>query len=286
MYFSSSKPNPKSKNSSSRLPPPSLFQGPPSVNASNGSVATGLLPNPRVSTIASPGVTHGSQSIDGAASASAAAAGAGLVKGILPSVHSSDSAGRLSPFLLRSSQPQGDADGADLLWQEMQNALADVELRAAAGEHVFGDEHLKALDELRAKQLKLAQAWARSEVDDPIENKTAGESGPSATTATTAQSAAPAPKVGGDAFDAAATSNGIATYKALEAETEKDLQQARKRREANDRYFERVNNSVLDVVVKLDDVAQAMRAVEKESKDIWSDSASETLSTTATSANG
>jgi len=55
----------------------------------------------------------------------------------------------------------------------------------------------------------------------------------------------------------------------LEEETEVDILLARKRREANDRYFQRVNQGVLDVVAKLEDVAVAMRAVEQESKDIW-----------------
>ena len=60
----------------------------------------------------------------------------------------------------------------------------------------------------------------------------------------------------------------------LEDETEVDILLARRRREANDRYFQRVNQGVLDVVAKLEDVAVAMRAVEQESKDIWGESES------------
>lgn len=56
-----------------------------------------------------------------------------------------------------------------------------------------------------------------------------------------------------------------------EEETEVDILLARKRREANDRYFQRVNQGVLDVVAKLEDVAVAMRAVEQESKELWGD---------------
>ena len=85
---------------------------------------------------------------------------------------------------------------------------------------------------------------------------------------------------------ATTTTDGAATYKALEAETEKDLQQARKRRLANDQYFDRVNNGVLDVVASLEEVAQAMRAVRKESEDIWNDTASESLNVTADSITG
>jgi hypothetical protein len=59
--------------------------------------------------------------------------------------------------------------------------------------------------------------------------------------------------------------------KKMEEETEVDILLARKRREANDRYFQRVNQGVLDVVAKLEDVAIAMRAVEQESKELWGD---------------
>lgn len=55
----------------------------------------------------------------------------------------------------------------------------------------------------------------------------------------------------------------------LEEETEMDILLARKRREANDRYFQRVNEGLLDVVEKLELVAVSMRAVEQESKDMW-----------------
>jgi septum formation topological specificity factor MinE len=55
----------------------------------------------------------------------------------------------------------------------------------------------------------------------------------------------------------------------LEEETEQDILLARNRREANDKYFQRVNEGVLDVVAKLEEVANAMKAVEQESRDIW-----------------
>ncbi|KAL1964290.1 hypothetical protein VTN77DRAFT_7110 [Rasamsonia byssochlamydoides] len=252
----SPRPKPSPRTSSQRLPPPSLFQGPPSHNASNVSIPAGM---------------------------SAAAAGGAQRPPFLRSRSSRRSAASseanrsLSPFVSRT-QSQGDADSAEMLWQEMQNTLAEVELSAVHGEHVFGEEHSKALDELRAKQLKLAQAWARSEVDEIVEDQSAEENNEPA-----------AAKSGGRTGSgkmAESSTDSSATYRALEAETEKDLQHARKRREANDRYFERVNSSVLDVVAKLEEVAQAMRAVERESKDIWSDTASESVNTTAASTNG
>lgn len=57
----------------------------------------------------------------------------------------------------------------------------------------------------------------------------------------------------------------------LEEETEKDIELSRKRREANDRYFQRVNTGVLEVVAKLEEVAKAMKGAEQESKEIWRD---------------
>lgn len=160
----------------------------------------------------------------------------------------------------------------------MQNTLGEVELSAFKGEHVFGEEHSRALEELRLKQLKLAQTWTRNEADEVDENESKETNGASDSKT---QKANNVPHDNG-----ATTTDGAATYKALEAETEKDLQQARKRRLANDQYFDRVNNSVLDVVASLEEVAQAMRAVRKESEDIWNDTASESLNVTADSTTG
>lgn len=159
----------------------------------------------------------------------------------------------------------------------MQNTLGEVELSAFKGEHVFGEEHSRALEELRLKQLKLAQTWSRNEADDVDENEGKKMNDPSESETQ---------KLNNIDNGATMTTDGTATYKALEAETEKDLQQARKRRLANDQYFDRVNNGVLDVVASLEEVAQAMRAVRKESEDIWNDTASESLNVTADSTTG
>jgi Disordered region of unknown function (DUF5315) len=167
-----------------------------------------------------------------------------------------------------------ETESAEALWQEMQNTLAEVELSAFKGEHVFGEEHSRALEELRLKQLKLAQTWTRHDAED-AEEKTDETDQPEAKT----QKTGVAPEKG-------STTDSTATYRALEAETEKDLQQARKRRQANDQYFERVNNGVLDVVASLEEVAEAMRAVKRESEDIWSDTASESLNVTTASTTG
>ena len=188
-----------------------------------------------------------------------------------------DNRSLLSPFISRRSSKH-DVDGSDAVWQEMQSALSEVELSAVTSEHVFGEKHAEALEDLRTKQLKLAQAWARSEADDEVvdssRNTTDGDSAARRSGSTEGNSAdAPA-------TEHAPTKDRVAN-RTLDEETEKDINLARKRREANDRYFDRVNQGVLDVVAKLEEVSQAMRTVERESKDIWSDS--ESVTTTAPS---
>lgn len=157
----------------------------------------------------------------------------------------------------------------------MQSALSEVELSAVTSEHVFGEKHAEALEDLRMKQLKLAQAWARSEADDEVvtSSRNTANGDNSATSAKRRESGDDSPT---DATNNTQTSGrDRVSYRTLDEETEKDIILARKRREANDRYFDRVNQGVLDVVAKLEEVSQAMRTVERESKDIWSDTESE-----------
>lgn len=194
---------------------------------------------------------------------------------------------RVRPKL--ESEIKRQADRTDALWAEMQGTLEEVDLSATNGAHVFGPEHGRALEGLRAAQIQLAQAWARSEAEDAVESTVDRES------------KALGPKIGGialggegrgalDALDAdggmgsTAPSGGSGMAAAekmgskLAEETESDILLARKRREANDRYFQRVNDGVLDVVAKLEEVASAMRVVEQESRDIWGESGSTTAS--------
>ncbi|EED23970.1 conserved hypothetical protein [Talaromyces stipitatus ATCC 10500] len=249
-----SRPKPTSRVSSQRLPPPSLFQGPPSRNESSNSLH-GLVPgNQGPASAQRPGLQRSRS----------------RMSTISPSGNRN-----LSPFLSRTQSPR-ETDSAEIQWQEMQNTLGEVELSAFKGEHVFGEEHSRALEELRLKQLKLAQTWTRNEADEVDENESRDTNG---------QSDQKSSGVHRD-HGSTTTIDGAATYKALEAETEKDLQQARKRRLANDQYFDRVNNGVLDVVASLEEVAQAMRTVRKESEDIWNDTASESLNVTGDSTTG
>lgn len=177
-----------------------------------------------------------------------------------------------SPFLSRRPS-KNDVDGSDAIWQEMQSALSEVELSAVNSEHVFGEKHAEALEDLRMKQLKLAQAWARSEADDEVVDSSRN----TADGDNAARHQASAEETHTDVpLDQNETVREGLSHRMLDRETEKDIILARKRREANDRYFDRVNQGVLDVVAKLEEVSQAMRTVERESKDIWSDTESVT----------
>ncbi|KAI2467478.1 hypothetical protein F4781DRAFT_309504 [Annulohypoxylon bovei var. microspora] len=199
------------------------------------------------------------------------------------------------------------ADRTDALWAEMQATLEEVELSASGGTHVFGPEHDRKLAELRAAQIRLAQAWARGEAEDTVDTTTAtkneatnsksalGEMGASAAVGTGLGTtiSANAGRAAGVAAAAAVegTEGGKSTAGTgsvrpgssgtgrerlgakLEEETEKDILLARHRREANDRYFSKIDQGVRDVVEKLEEVAIAMRAVEEETRNIWGDGA-------------
>ncbi|KAE8453073.1 hypothetical protein EG329_012260 [Mollisiaceae sp. DMI_Dod_QoI] len=274
--------SPKTKAKQLRDPPPSLFLGPPSQNASHVSlpgVAPVAPPNTSLSPSRAPLIRQRSQlgsqlmpsrTMDGPSSETA-------------SVNVTRTA---LPRQFQDSEGKKQADRTDALWAEMQSTLEEVELSAVSGTHVFGQEHAKALEGLRTAQIELAQAWARSEADDVVESAdreskglsgdrgmTLGSEGKSLldTGGSTVQSGSARP---GSSGNAAAPLGGEAMGTQLEEETQADILLARKRREANDKYFQRVNEGVLDVVAKLEEVAKAMKAVEQESRDIWGENES------------
>jgi hypothetical protein len=257
--------------------------GPPSQNASHVSLPGILIPGtnlvPGANTVTTPGAGIAASqrapllrqrssrapiprsNLDGPADS---AAGSSLPRTSLPRAQ-------------QATKGQNLTDRTDALWAEMQSTLEEVELSAVNGNHVFGPEHNKALEGLRTAQIQLAQAWAKSEANDVIETadkesktlKSAGMLGSEGkslldgdATKSTSGSARPG------------SSNGPERGSKLDQETEADILMARKRREANDKYFQRVNAGVLNVVAKLEEVAQAMRSVEQESRDIWGDSES------------
>ncbi|KAI0880088.1 uncharacterized protein GGS22DRAFT_99642 [Annulohypoxylon maeteangense] len=197
------------------------------------------------------------------------------------------------------------ADRTDALWAEMQATLEEVELSASGGTHVFGPEHDRKLAELRAAQIGLAQAWARGETDDTIEItatttkndatnlkgalaemgiSAAAGAGLSTTISASAGRTAAAAAEGTEGGKSTAGTGSVQRPGSsgtgrerlgtkLEEETEKDILLARNRREANDRYFSKIDQGVRDVVEKLEEVAIAMKAVEEETRNIWGDSA-------------
>ncbi|KAF2737356.1 hypothetical protein EJ04DRAFT_510463, partial [Polyplosphaeria fusca] len=257
--------NKVTKVTSNRLPAPALFVGPPSRNASN----TSLLPPTEGKPARTPLQRQRSLLAQDA-------------KRPLPPSSYNDgehlsltSSNPSAPFIRRQKQHNQAVDAeastrAEAIWAEMQNTLEEVELSAIKGPGMtlFGSEHSRALDELRTAQIDLAKAWARSEAEEEGQGAEERESA-----------------VGTDAADMLATdrskklgSESAATDMAgtferskLEEETEKDIELSRKRREANDRYFEKVNHGVLEVVMKLEEVAKAMKGVELESKELWHD---------------
>jgi hypothetical protein len=184
------------------------------------------------------------------------------------------------PRQQQESEGKKQADRTDALWAEMQSTLEEVELSAFSGTHVFGPEHGKALEELRAAQIELAQAWARSEADEAVEiadKESKGKAVVGGLLGSDGRSVLDILGTDGGKGSAVSGSgrpgsSGVGAERMgsnLEEETESDILLARKRREANDKYFQRVNAGVLDVVAKLEEVATAMKVVEQESRDIW-----------------
>lgn len=104
---------------------------------------------------------------------------------------------------------------------------------------MFGQAHAIALEELRAAQIQLAQAWGRD--------------------------------VGVDAEDVKEErrDKGDGENDDEDDDDEGDILVARRRREANERFFEKVREAVRDVVGRLEGVAEKMGKVERESMEIW-----------------
>ena len=139
----------------------------------------------------------------------------------------------------------------------MQATLAEVEISALSGTHVFGAAHSAALEELREAQIALAVAWGRGEADEDEDGD--GILRPSGKSQTEGSKGA------GSAGAAKAPGGSVSE----EVDDEADIKEARRRREANERFFRRVGEGVVDVVGKLEGVAEAMAKVEKESREIW-----------------
>ena len=149
----------------------------------------------------------------------------------------------------------------------MQATLAEVELSAFSGTHLFGAAHSAALDELREAQIALARAWGREEdVDEDEESKENDGSKVKGK----GKGKGRRKEDGGESQEEGEEER----RKEEEGEQEEDIAEARRRREANERYFTRIGEDVADVVGKLEGVAQAMAKVGRESREIWNGSES------------
>ncbi|KAI9805576.1 MAG: hypothetical protein M1825_000827 [Sarcosagium campestre] len=269
-----------------RPPPPSLFLGPPSRDASHVSLPTIPATGPQISSVNAPALASQRPSRPTRLPSSRAEAPLEPAPAAAPIPKPSQVADSLPQQQQQQADGKRQADRIDALWAEMQQTLGEVEISAETGTHVFGAEHSRALEDLRTAQIALAQAWARSEADEAVD---AAEKNPKVVQGVGLLGSEKPAKVADDAVEDEAAADGKVTDKdaakkkdeekdrgdsKLEEETEKDIQMARKRREANDRYFQRVNGGVLDVVAKLEEVATAMKGVERESRSMWSDSSS------------
>ncbi|KAI0856333.1 hypothetical protein F4860DRAFT_506826 [Xylaria cubensis] len=249
-------------NPKARDPHPSLFHPSPSAShASLPGVTAGAGPAP------SSGLMLGAQMPSGTSTQQSQAPPARTGSLLNPR-------NRPAPRL-----PTGDsartADRTDALWAEMQATLEEAELSASGGTHVFGPDHDRKLAELRVAQIALAQAWARSETDDAAGGSMASETEVRNLKGALGDGAADGTDAGkstigtGSAHPSTGGLDGEKLGAKLEEETERDILLARNRREANDRYFSKVDQGVKDVVAKLEGVAVAMRAVEQETRGVW-----------------
>lgn len=254
------------KTSINRLPAPALFVGPPSRNNSNTSlVPAGVESRPNTR---APLIRQRSLLSPDNKRPLPATANNQYDEDPLALTSSNSSA----PFVRRQRQQNQQADleaneRSEAIWAEMQNTLEEVELSAIKGPGmtVFGAEHSRALDELRKAQIELAKAWARSGAEED-------ETPPQQTKAQNISATDLMPqsnRVRSTSNADASKNEKFADRIKLEEETEKDIELSRKRREENDRYFEKVNRGVQEVVVRLEEVAKAMKGVESESKEIW-----------------
>ncbi|KAK7555716.1 hypothetical protein IWX49DRAFT_606515 [Phyllosticta citricarpa] len=246
-----------------RPPAPSLFIGPPSRNASNTSMA---LPPGTAAPAGGRAPLLRQRSKLGEAVTDADG-------NLAPSTRSIRAEQRTAQTQHHEAEQQS-AERTDAIWAEMQNTLEEVELSAIHGTHVFRPGHSKALEDLRSAQIALAQAWAKTEAEDEQQDAAAKreEARPLGTSNLLASDRSERLGTAAPVVTGRPRSGTEASVKSqLEQDTENDILLARKRREANDRYFQRVNAGVLDVVAKLDEVAKAMKGVEQESKEIWGD---------------
>ncbi|KAG6033864.1 hypothetical protein E4U41_006784 [Claviceps citrina] len=253
------KPN---SNNRSREPPPTLFLH-PSAGASNVSLTGATAPTAFIA-----GQTH---TVLREQSTLERSTSTSLRRGfnVTPDLHRNVQAGSCrSP------------DKTDALWAQMQATLEEVELSASGGTHVFGPGQSQRLSDLRSAQIGLAQAWARSETDDVgimgmrgrIEFSDGGNvrnTSPDLANLNVVNGPGRVRRIPEEVIEI--QNDRLLSDLGMEEKSEIDILLGRKRRDANDKYFQRVNKGVIDVVAKLKDVTVAMHGVDREDQDIWNE---------------
>lgn len=140
------------------------------------------------------------------------------------------------------------------------------------------------LEDLRTAQVALAQAWRRTEEEDGAAAAAAAASTVDDEKVIIAEKDRDKNKevgvsggaVGSGSGGGGGVGSGFTTgekdkdqEKDMERDRDRDMLLAKKRREANDRHFERARRSIEEVVVKLEIAAQAMHGVEERTREVW-----------------
>ncbi|KAG9615948.1 hypothetical protein KCV04_g16032, partial [Aureobasidium melanogenum] len=304
-----------SKQSSQRLPAPSLFVGPPSHNASNASltrantdtsqnsrtVPSSAIPGPsspslnstplsrsntaasrqnanlsrqntnlsrqntrdaisRQNTNISQQRPDGLQVPEDNATAEKGAAGGGV--GLANTTIDEE---------VKRQRPRRGTAVLDAHWAALQSTLSDIELSAGSSAHVFGTGHAKALEELRAAQVELARAWGQTDSEDTSTLPSKETKSPDTAQRNNSKDTTTKETQDRHQSNKEQEKQAEQNERKLSTATTLDLTSAARRREASDKYFAAVKEGVAEVVRKLDSVADAMREVEMQSRDIWGD---------------
>lgn len=310
-----------SKQSSQRLPAPSLFVGPPSHNASNASLTRAntdtsqnsrTVPSSTIPGPSSPSLNHAPLSRSNTA-ASRQNANLSRQNTNLSRQTTRDAISRQNTNLLQQ-RPDGlqvpeDSTGTgtgtgtggggvglanttideevkrqrprrgtavlDAHWAALQSTLSDIELSAGSSAHVFGTGHAKALEELRAAQVELARAWGQTDSEDASTLPTKEKKSPDTAQRNSKDTSNKETQEKQHQSNKEQEKQAEQNERKLSTATTLDLTSAARRREASDKYFAAVKEGVAEVVRKLDGVADAMREVEMQSRDIWGDDGKE-----------
>lgn len=162
----------------------------------------------------------------------------------------------------------------DAHWAALQSTLSDIELSAGSSAHVFGTGHAKSLEELRAAQVELARAWGQTDSEDVSTLPTKETKSPD-TAQRNSKDSSKETQEKQHQSNKEQEKQAEQNERKLSTATTLDLTSAARRREASDKYFAAVKEGVAEVVRKLDGVADAMREVEMQSRDIWGDDGKE-----------